>query len=103
MAVKNLEVPWYIRQQVDIFDPKDRQPDPSNPAWFDPMSPPVFSMENILGASIIESAVTEFKNITLNSLDFRDYVKIEPDGDRTTSSYNFLSYFLINFVLYDRE
>ena len=80
LALQNVDVPWYIQQQVDIHpDSNWRQPQ-RDPNWYDPLAAPVISMENTHGAAVVDPSVVQWKNLTLDRLDFTQYVQIEPEG-----------------------
>merc|ERR1712100_1004918 len=81
LALQNVDVPWYIQQQVDIHpDSNWRQPQ-RDPNWYDPLAAPVISMENTHGAAVVDPSVVQWKNLTLDRLDFTQYVQIEPEDN----------------------
>ena len=81
VALQDLDVPWYVQQQVDAFPDSDwRKRDLGNPNWFDPLDKPIISLENVQVAASIEPSLVEIKNLTLSSMDFAHYGKMEPEG-----------------------
>ena len=81
LALNNVDVPWYVRQQVDIHPESDWRKHRASLDWYDPLAKPVISMENTLGSHVIDPTTIHFLNLThLDVLNFGDYVKVEPEG-----------------------
>jgi len=76
-----MDVPWYVRQQVDAFPDTNWRRPQSAAGWVDPLEKPVISVENILAAADVPPEELTFQNLTLYPLDWSPYVKVEPEGD----------------------
>jgi len=82
IALENVDIPWYVRQNVDIFPGSQwRKPKPEDPNWYDPMTKPGFSFESAMAAGSVDAKLVQIANTTLSPLDFRQYTFMEPEDN----------------------
>jgi len=82
VALDNIDIPWYIRQGLDIFPGSGWRHPPGwreDPSWYDPMWKPTFSFESAMAAASVDVNDIYIMNTTLSVLDFREYTFMEPE------------------------